>query len=389
VPLIQAWRGHAEITLVCGYRPQEQDRIGEARALVSELFPVSCPARRDLGALGRAAETVRTAYCILTRRDPIHATKLDRAEFHRAIRDARARTRVDVAQVELAGLARCVDELRDLPSVLVDHEAGAASGGDLRSDARSLRYIRAIYPRFSRVLALCREDAAELQAELPKTQVGVRPPGISVPERRRPTTAPGTRRPTTSAGSESRRPTTSSAVSGTVLFFGSPDHVPNKDALDWLARDLWPRISNGAPGARCVAIGGISSPDLARRVEAAGIENRGFVPDLAAELAKATVVVCPVRLGRGVRMKNLEALAAGRPLVTTKLGARGLDLVDGDDALVVDGAAGFAAAVVRVLKDPDLASRLSATGCSHVARSFTHEAAASFNLALWKSLVSA
>jgi glycosyltransferase involved in cell wall biosynthesis len=367
VPLLRAWRPHAQVTLVCGYRPHEKGRLEEARTLVHELHPVLRPLRSDLGALGKAAETMRTAFRHLTRRDPIHATKLDRGAVRDAIRGARARARFDVAQVELAGIARCVDDLAGLPAVLVDHEAGVASGGDLRSDPRSLRYIRAIYPRFQRVLALCREDAAELAEAVPGLAIGVRPPGVAVADGPAP---PAPSRPT-------------------VLFFGSPDHAPNQDALAWLANDLWPRIAKAVPGARCVAIGGVSSPKLTRLVEGAGIENKGFVPDLVAELGQATVVVCPVRSGRGVRMKNLDALAAGRPLVTTTLGARGLDLVDGEHALIADSAADFATAVSRVLTDPKTASHLGAWGRAHVARSFTHEASASANLDLWKGLATA
>jgi glycosyltransferase involved in cell wall biosynthesis len=368
VPLLRAWRKQAEVTLVCGYRPHEKAQVDATRDLVHELHPVFRPLRSDLSAIGKAAETMRTAFRHLTRRDPIHATKLDRAAVRDAIRAARARTKFDVAQVELAGLARCVEELSGMPSVLVDHEAGVASGGDLGTDPRSLRYLRAIYPRFDRVLALSDEDAADLRAALPAVSLSVRRPGVAVPE--------------------SAAATRPAGGAPTVLFFGSPDHAPNQDALAWLANDLWPRIARAFPSARCVATGGIRSPRLARLVEGAGIADKGFVPDLAAELAAAAVVVCPVRSGRGVRIKNLEALAAGRPLVTTGLGARGLDLRDGEHALIADGAADFSAAVARVLSDEKLASHLGACGKAHVARAFTHEAAASFNLDLWKTLVS-
>lgn len=87
-------------------------------------------------------------------------------------------------------------------------------------------------------------------------------------------------------------------------------------------------------------------------------------------------------------MKNLEALGAGSALVTTTLGARGLDLTDGREALIADGADAFAGAVARVLSDPLLALRIGAAGREHVSRRFGHDAAAEFNLDLWNQLAS-
>jgi glycosyltransferase involved in cell wall biosynthesis len=364
-PLLDAWRGRARVTLVCGYRPAEARHLDAARSLVHEMHAVPRPLRADLPAIGRAAETVRTAVRQLVRRDPIHVTKLDRRVFRDAIRAARARVRFDVAQIELAGLARCVAELDGLGTVLFDHEAGVASGGPLDSDPRSLRYVRAIYPRFSCVGTLCREDEADLLKALPGASTVVRRPGVAVPEPAR--VAPDAR---------------------TVLFFGSPEHAPNRDALAWLATDLWPRIAKASQGARCAALGGVGSPRLAGLLASAGIEDRGFVADLGAALAAASVVVAPVRLGGGVRIKNLEALAAGRPLVTTKLGARGLDLENGRHAILADDPETFARAVAELLADPSRATRLGIEGRAHVARAFTHEAAAKTNLDLWDRLAS-
>ena len=111
VPLLRLWREHARITLVCGFRPSEARHVDAARGLVHELHAVPRPLRADLSAIRRAAESMRTMVRQITRRDPIHVTKLDRSVFRDAIRAARSRTRFDVAQVELAGLARCVEEL--------------------------------------------------------------------------------------------------------------------------------------------------------------------------------------------------------------------------------------------------------------------------------------
>ena len=172
-----------------------------------------------------------------------------------------------------------------------------------------------------------------------------------------------------------------------MLFFGSPDHLPNQDALAWLATDLWPRISARVADARCVVTGGARSAKLARSPRRGRDREQGASsPTSTSELAAAAVVVAPVRSGRGVRIKNLDTLAAGRPLVTTRLGARGLDLQDAEHAMVADGTSDFSDAVVEVLHDPALAARLGTAGREHVTRTFTHEDAARSNLDLWKML---
>ena len=85
-------------------------------------------------------------------------------------------------------------------------------------------------------------------------------------------------------------------------------------------------------------------------------------------------------------MKNLEALAAGCSLVTTPLGARGLDLRPGEHALVAEDAGALADAATSLLSDPGLAAKIGAAGRAHVTATFTHDAAASVNLDLWKNL---
>jgi glycosyltransferase involved in cell wall biosynthesis len=87
-----------------------------------------------------------------------------------------------------------------------------------------------------------------------------------------------------------------------------------------------------------------------------------------------------------VRIKNVEALAAGRPLVTTSLGARGLLLKPDEHAVIADDAPTFVAAVLALLRDPSRAARLAAAGRAHLLAHFTHESAADANVALWREL---
>src|SRR5262249_53125592 len=152
------------------------------------------------------------------------------------------------------------------------------------------------------------------------------------------------------------------------LFVGHFGHPPNGDAVGFLVYDVLPRL--GRPvGVRVVGRGPV--PPLPAEIDVAGA-----VPDVRPHLAAARVVVAPVRFGTGMRGKVLEALAMGRPVVTTSVGAEGLGAVSGRDVLVADGADGFAGAVRRVLDDPGLGVRLGAAGRALVAARFDWDAIA-------------
>jgi glycosyltransferase involved in cell wall biosynthesis len=143
----------------------------------------------------------------------------------------------------------------------------------------------------------------------------------------------------------------------TVVFFGLLSYVPNVDGVIHFVRDIWPRIAEARPEARCKIIGGRPPPSV---LALAGprVDLTGFVSDLRPHLAAAAVVVVPLRLGGGTRLKIVEAMAMGKPIVSTALGAEGIEAVPGRDLLLADQPAAFADAVNRLLAEPDLAARI-------------------------------
>ena len=143
----------------------------------------------------------------------------------------------------------------------------------------------------------------------------------------------------------------------TVVFFGLMSYMPNIDGATWFIQDIWPRIADANPDARCKIIGGSPSPQL---LALAGprIEFTGFVPDLRPHLAEAAAVIVPLRLGGGTRLKIVEAMAMGKAMVSTTLGAEGIDAVAGRDILIEDQPDAFADAVIQLLAEPDLATRI-------------------------------
>jgi glycosyltransferase involved in cell wall biosynthesis len=148
-----------------------------------------------------------------------------------------------------------------------------------------------------------------------------------------------------------------------VLFFGQLSYTPNALGLRRFLERGWPRLAGAQPRARLRIAGAGADAALAAAVAAAPrAELLGFVADLRAELDRAALVVVPVWHGGGTRLKVLEALAAGRPVVSTPLGASGIGFADGRDGRLADDPAELADAAAAVLADPALAARLAAGG---------------------------
>ena len=153
------------------------------------------------------------------------------------------------------------------------------------------------------------------------------------------------------------RPTDPAPDGRTVVYFGLLSTVPNIDAVGHFAQDIWPRIAAAYPNARFKIIGGRPPPSL-QALAGPGIELTSFVPDLRPHLAAAAAVVVPLRLGGGTRLKIVEAMAMGKAIVSTTLGAEGIEAIPGRDILIEDRPAAFAEAVLRLLAEPGLAARI-------------------------------
>jgi glycosyltransferase involved in cell wall biosynthesis len=153
------------------------------------------------------------------------------------------------------------------------------------------------------------------------------------------------------------RPTDPASDGRTVVYFGLLSYVPNVDGVTHFVRDIWPRIAQSHPEARCKIIGGRPPPSLLALAEPR-VELTGFVSDLRPHLAAAAAVVVPLRLGGGTRLKIVEAMAMGKATVSTTLGVEGIEAVPGRDLLVEDEPVAFADAVNRLLAEPSLAARI-------------------------------
>jgi hypothetical protein len=161
----------------------------------------------------------------------------------------------------------------------------------------------------------------------------------------------------------------------TVMFFGINDYYPNTDGILFFIRDIWPKVAASHPQARLKIVGlNPTSEILAKR--SSRIEVAGAVDDLRLHLASAAAVVVPLRLGGGTRFKVLEAMAMAKPIVSTTIGAEGIDAVHETHLLLADDPSRFAEAVLRTLDDAGLAARLGREGRALAVARYSWDAAA-------------
>jgi glycosyltransferase involved in cell wall biosynthesis len=148
---------------------------------------------------------------------------------------------------------------------------------------------------------------------------------------------------------------------GTLVYAGAPTFAFNLEAVQWFARDVLPLVSAAEPACR-LRVTGTYEPVADVVPTGAHIEYTGHLADVRPAVAGAWVSIVPLQRGGGTRLKVLESLALGTPVVSTSKGIEGLDLVPGEEVLVADDAGAFSDCVTRVLHDAALRTRLSVAG---------------------------
>ena len=155
-----------------------------------------------------------------------------------------------------------------------------------------------------------------------------------------------------------------------LVFVGALDWRANQDAVAHMVRDVMPRIRKRLPQTELTIVGRHPPAWISALDGHDGVVVAGMVPDVRPYVAEAAVYVVPLRVGGGSRLKILEALAMKRAVVSTSVGAEGLDVVDGEHLILADDPDAFAQAVVDLAGDPERRRRLGAAGRDLVERSY-------------------
>ncbi len=260
----------------------------------------------------------------------------------------------DVLQLEYASLAQYAADFNSLACVLFEHDVYfqsigrqlAGLGGALRKPKAAFEYLRALryelkmLPRFDRVQICSPENRDYLFSFLPQLagKLDDNRAGIATSSYQ--------------FQLDDREPRT-------MLFLGSFRHTPNQEALDWFLRNVLPEVLKRSPRARLVIVGAEPPPRHSLPDLPDNLELRGFVDDVREPLGRYAVFVCPILSGSGMRVKLLEAFAAGIPVVSTRLGAEGLSSTDGETCALADDPAEFAAKIVELFDDAARARELA------------------------------
>lgn len=159
---------------------------------------------------------------------------------------------------------------------------------------------------------------------------------------------------------------------GTVLYQGGMDWFPNRDAVEFFAEQVLPLLRERVPKVRFVIAGRHPPAEFRKRLShIPDVIVTGTVPDMSPIIAKATVCVVPLRIGSGTRLKILEAAAMGKAVVSTHVGAEGLDMRDGKEIILADTPEDFAAATSRLLLDAGLRAQLGDAARTQVERCYS------------------
>ena len=261
---------------------------------------------------------------------------------------------MDVVQLEYTTLSQYGGDYRQIACVLFEHDIyfqsiarGSGNPRGLIAKAKAgyeylsaLRYELRVLPRFDRVQVCSPDNANYLLSFLPRLRGRIDDNRAGIATSRYEFHAEG------------REPET-------MLFLGSFRHLPNQEGLNWFTQKVLPAVLERKPQARLVIVGSEPPPRHSLPHLPDNIELRGFVEDVREPLGRYAVFVCPILSGSGMRVKLLEAFAAGIPVVSTPLGAEGLAGKDGEICSLAADPAEFAQKIVELFEDPEKARGLA------------------------------
>jgi glycosyltransferase involved in cell wall biosynthesis len=213
---------------------------------------------------------------------------------------------------------------------------------------KTQRYLRAVLPRFAAVTAVSEaERTFAATVALPQTLVMCVPNGVD----------------TAAMQGDWGKP-----EPDTLIYPGALSYDANFDAVAWFLRDSLPRIQEARPQVRFCVTGKATPAQIAALPQRDGVEYTGYLADVRPAVATAWAEVVPLRVGGGTRLKVLEALALGTPVIATSKGVEGLGLVDGREMLLANDSKTFARRTVALLASPELRQSLALAGRAAVAR---------------------
>jgi glycosyltransferase involved in cell wall biosynthesis len=213
--------------------------------------------------------------------------------------------------------------------------------------AKMRRFEPAQVRRFHHIIAVSEQDRQAMASMVDGSRISVVPTGVDL---------------ATFVYDPEARP-----AEPRVVFTGSMDWKPNIDGVEYFCREIWPLVLAEVPRARFQIVGRDPHPRV-RQLASASVEITGTVPSIVDYLRQASVVVIPLRIGGGTRIKIYEGMAMGKATVSTSIGAEGLDVHDGHDIILADEAGAFAAGIIRLLQQESTRRQFEAAAAATAGR---------------------
>ena len=336
-------------------QPTDVETVAELQQLDIQVHLV-----RNTPTLPRVSfSTLVTA---LRKRQPITVARYARPAYRQKFRELIATENYDLVHYEMFHTAQFRADT-DLPGVLSQQNVDSAIWRRLCDETTHpfyklaywtqqlafQHYERVLSPKFDAVTCTSDIDAAVFQRHCPEDTVTIIPNGVDVAH---------------------YQPDFTSEAPAHLIYIGSMDWYPNEDAVAFFADEVLPRIQEKVPDVQFSIVGGNPSAHVQKLAERDGVLVTGWVPEIKPYFAEATVFVVPLRIGSGTRLKILEALAMGKAVVSTSVGAEGLALKDGEEIFIADEPTPFADAVIRLLTDTTLRRRTGENGRARVERDY-------------------
>jgi sugar transferase (PEP-CTERM/EpsH1 system associated) len=335
-----------EVTLYTFYRREPDDQHAELRSLFSRVVttPLPLPAPRSV------AEYLQYAGLLLMGRPATIEKYFLYPEVRRDFTALIASQTFDVVVCDFIYPARVIDWDLSCPKILFTHNVEAqvwsrhalVTSNPLRKlacrlESRALMRAERHYAQLADyVVTVSANDQAFFTRCVPPTRTAVIPTGVDV---------------------EYFRANGAPEEPHSLVFTGSMDWLPNDDAVRYFVGHVLPLVRREVPDARFWAVGRRPLPAL-RALASEGVTVTGTVDDIRPYLDRGAVCVVPLRSGSGTRIKIFEAMAMGKSVVSTTLGAEGLPVTHDRDILLADSPEEFARAIVALLRDPARRRRL-------------------------------
>lgn len=287
-------------------------------------------------------------------------------DFRKKLTKILQKEKFDIVQFEFAQMGIYRRDIKNTPSIMTEHEVNfLAHRKDIQFLKSPLRKFRMYYnslqmmkreldilQQMDRVICMNRHDADALLGYLPEEKLDILPHGVD-----------------TSYFSPMPNIQTDPYSIG---FFGAYHHYPNVDAVLHFVQDIFPLVKAKIPAAHFHIIGIHPPPEILELNNRTDITVTGFVSDIRPYMARCRVIVAPLRMGLGMRVKMLEAMAMGKPIVASELAAAGLDVDDGRHLIIANSPESFSESVCYLIQDKPCADRMAEEARRRLEESYTY-----------------